>query len=90
MASQTMYYVYVLRNQDDQSLYKGYSEHVTERLQAHQAKQVFTTAKKDGNYDLIWYAGFETKALALKFERYIKEGSGVAFTNKHLIERIRS
>lgn len=84
-----MYYVYILRNRDDQTLYKGYSENVVERLQAHEARQVFTTSKKDGNYDLVWYAGFETKRLALAFERYIKEGSGVAFTNKHLIERVK-
>jgi len=84
-----MYYVYILRNRDDQTLYKGYSENVGHRLEAHQAKGVFTTSKKGGNYDIVWYGAFETKMLALNFERYIKEGSGVAFTNKHLIEKIQ-
>lgn len=34
---------------------------------------------------LVWYGAFETKAKAEAFERYLKSGSGYAFSRKRLI-----
>ena len=84
-----MYHVYILRNRHDQTLYKGYTENINDRVESHNKGLVFTTAKKNGDYDLVWHGSFETKLLALRFEKYIKSGSGVAFTNKHLIQKTK-
>lgn len=80
-----MYYVYILRHRRDETLYKGFSEDLKQRIRDHQSGYSSTTSKKDGDYELIWYCGFLSKRDALQFEKYLKSGSGIAFTNKHLI-----
>jgi len=34
---------------------------------------------------LVTYLAFNSKKLAIKFERYLKTGSGFAFRNRHLV-----
>ena len=78
-----MYYVYILTNDRDRK-YIGFSEDLKSRLNAHKSKSVKTT-KTAGNMKLAFYAAFKNKAKALAFEKYLKQGSGFAFTNKHLV-----
>ena len=78
-----MYYVYILKNKITGELYNGFSEDLKTRLKSHKEKTVKTTKK--GAYELIWYSAFLEKQKALDFEKYIKQGSGFAFTRKHLI-----
>lgn len=42
-------------------------------------------SSKHSPYELVWYSVFLEKTKALEFEKYLKHGSGHAFTNKHLI-----
>jgi len=78
-----MYYVYILKNELTDEIYKGFSENLKTRLNSHKEKTVKTT--KEGSYKLIWYCAFKEKSKALNFEKYLKHGSGHAFAKRHLI-----
>jgi predicted GIY-YIG superfamily endonuclease len=79
-----MYYVYILKSQKDGSLYKGVTADLKQRIKDHNGGSAkYSSTKKP--YSLMWYCAFHDKSLALKFEKYLKQGSGHAFTNKHLI-----
>ncbi|MFZ2521889.1 MAG: GIY-YIG nuclease family protein [Minisyncoccia bacterium] len=36
-------------------------------------------------FSLIWFCAFPNKNKALKFEKYLKHGSGHAFSKRHLV-----
>jgi predicted GIY-YIG superfamily endonuclease len=78
-----MYYVYILKDDSRDSKYVGFSENLKTRLDAHQSKSVKTT--KNSEMQLAFYAAFRNKGTALAFEKYLKQGSGFAFANKHLL-----
>lgn len=78
-----MYYVYILKLSNN-SFYVGYSANLKNRLNDHNSGIVKTT-KDFRPVGLIFYSAFKTKNKAMKFERYLKEGSGFAFRNKHLV-----
>ena len=78
-----MHYVYILKLKDE-SHYVGYSDNLKKRISDHQMGLVKTTMKHLP-VTLVFYAAFSKKNKAVKFERYLKEGSGFAFRNKHLI-----
>ncbi len=78
-----MYYVYILQDQN-KKLYVGYSNDLKRRLQEHVTKTVETT-KKYTKPELVWYCAFKEKQRALKFERYLKVGSGHVFVRRHLV-----
>ena len=78
-----MYYVYILRDSNSK-LYVGYSADLKQRMKNHITGHVSTTQGYD-ELRLIWYSAFIDKDAALKFERYLKEGSGHAFARKHLV-----
>ena len=78
-----MYYVYILTNSHGRK-YVGFSEDLKTRLNAHQSKSVKTTKNAD-DMQFTFYAAFKNKSKALAFEKYLKQGSGFAFANKHLI-----
>ena len=78
-----MYYVYLLKlNSGD--YYTGFSSNLKSRIKAHQNGQNKST-KDQRPVELMWYAAFYTKQLAMDFEEYLKSSSGFAFRNKHLI-----
>ncbi len=80
-----MFFVYILRHLKDGTLYKGWTTDVKRRMEEHRQKSTRTTAIKGGDYKLVWYGAFLTKMQAIQFEKYLKGGSGRAFTNKHLL-----
>lgn len=79
-----MWFVYVIQGEKDKSFYVGATQNIKKRLQEHNW-HLTTSNKNKAPYKLAWYCGFEDKLKALKFERYLKSGSGFAFRNKHLI-----
>ena len=80
----SMYYVYILKSSKDQSLYKGMTEDLKRRLNEHNfGKSTYSSTKAP--YEVVWYCAFTDKSKALAFEKYLKQGSGHAFTKKHLI-----
>ncbi|MBU0531690.1 GIY-YIG nuclease family protein [Patescibacteria group bacterium] len=80
-----MYYVYILKNIIDGSLYKGFTTDIDARLKEHRKGTTKTTKREGGHYELVWYCAFSNKKQALDFEQYLKSGSGRAFTNKRLV-----
>ena len=78
-----MYYVYILANARGRK-YVGFSEDLKERLRVHRSRKVKTTRNAE-DMKIVFYAALKDKAKALSFERYLKQGSGFAFANKHLL-----
>jgi len=81
-----MYYVYVLLNKETGRYYVGYTMNLRRRVNQHLNSEVKST-KSNLNYELVYYSAFEDRDLAVKFERYLKSGSGVAFMKKRLIKK---
>lgn len=64
--------------------YIGFSDNLKNRILEHRNGKCISTAKYRP-VELIWYSGFKDKYRALEFEKYLKQSSGFAFRNKHLI-----
>lgn len=80
-----MYYTYILQLKDG-SYYHGHSDNLKQRFREHQGG-IVTSTKNFRPVKLVFYAAFLTKNQAIKFEKYLKTGSGFAFRNKHLIDK---
>jgi len=79
-----MYYVYILQSKKDGSCYTGVTENLKERIRYHNTgNQKYTKSKKP--YILKWYCIFPNKKKALEFEKYLKSGSGIAFSKKRFL-----
>ena len=78
-----MQYVYTLKCSDGK-LYTGCTENIEERLIRHKDGHVPATVGRLP-IKLITYTIFEDKYKAFEFEKYLKSGSGRAFTKKHLL-----
>jgi putative endonuclease len=80
----SMFYVYILKSCADGSLYKGCTQNLQKRVSEHNSGSAqYSSSKRP--YHLIWYCAFHDKTTALRFEKYLKHGSGHAFTKKHLL-----
>jgi predicted GIY-YIG superfamily endonuclease len=76
--------VYILKNTDNPPrFYTGVSADLKARLEAHNAGRCSHTARhRPWAVDVIVKFADETRAL--KFEKYLKSGSGVEFARRHL------
>ena len=79
-----MFYVYIIQSTKDKSYYVGVTENLKVRLQEHNRGDVRYTSSKIP-YELVWYCAFKNKKKALEFEKYLKQGSGFAFTRRRLV-----
>lgn len=79
-----MFYTYIIQSKKDESFYIGSTGDLKKRLYEHNCGYVKSTSKLLP-YHLAWYCGFPDKTKALAFEKYLKHGSGFAFTRKHLV-----
>ena len=78
-----MYFVYVLRFDQDSNLYIGFTANLKRRLAEHaQGKNVST--QKRGAPKLIYFEGYIHKMDALGRELFLKSGSGHRFLKKQL------
>ena len=75
-----MWYVYILKCKDGP--YTGCTEDLKERINRHKNGYVPAT-KKRRPIELENYFAFTDKYKAFEFEKYLKSGSGRAFTKKH-------
>jgi putative endonuclease len=75
--------VYILKNEGNPPrYYTGFTSNVRARLEAHNAGRCPHTASgKPWIVDIV--VEFSNELRALAFERYLKSGSGVAFTKRH-------
>jgi len=78
-----MKYVYLLQSLANRSQrYVGLTDDLKARLRAHNSGQSIHTAKHKP-WKMTAYLAFDDEQRALKFEKYLKSGSGRAFANKH-------
>lgn len=77
------HYIYILKCFDN-SVYVGFSDNLKNRVNYHN-KGLVNSTKEKRPVKLLWYCCFNNKTKALKFEKYLKHGSGFAFTRKHLV-----
>jgi putative endonuclease len=78
-----MQYVYLLKCSDG-STYTGCTRNIDERLIRHNKKQILYTSTRLP-VKLITYIAFTDKYKAFAFEKYLKSGSGKAFSNKRFL-----
>ena len=77
-----MYYVYLLKLSNN-DIYTGSAKDLITRIKDHNEGKNIST-KPFRPVKLVYYCAFPTKTQAIKFEMYLKSGSGKAFRNKHL------
>lgn len=79
-----MHYVYILESESHPGrYYVGETADLRERLKQHNAgKSVHTARFRPWN--LVWYAAFQNRPAARRFETYLKSASGRAFQKKRL------
>ncbi len=77
-----MYYVYSLKCKD--GYYVGCTDDLKKRMERHLHGYVPATVNRRP-LKLEFYFAIKDKYKTFEFERYLKSGSGRAFTNKHLI-----
>jgi len=79
-----MHIIYIIQSLKDLSYYTGRTTNLTKRIKDHNlGLSKYSSTKKP--FKLIWYCVFNDKKKAIKFEKYLKSGSGIAFRNKRLI-----
>ena len=74
------YYVYILEL-SDKSNYIGSTPNLENRFKEHIAGECLSTKSKRP-CKITWYCCFNDKLKALRFEKYLKSGSGRAFRHK--------
>jgi putative endonuclease len=77
------YIVYLLKCSDG-TTYTGCTSNLEQRLEAHRKGSVSYT-KSRLPVTLTTYIAFNDKAKAFQFEKYLKSGSGKAFSNKRFV-----
>ena len=76
-------FVYVLKNADrDPQFYTGVTSDVRARLADHNAGRCPHTARCRP-WQLLVVVEFSDEQRAIRFERYLKSGSGRAFAKRH-------
>lgn len=69
-----MYYVYVLKNKNNNFLYKGFTKDLKQRIKEHNSKNSPYTSK--GEWGLVYYEAFLSEKIAREEERFLKSGKG--------------
>src|SRR3989338_10432731 len=72
-----MFYIYLLRNQNNR-LYTGYTSNLRKRLKEHNQKLNLST-KHYGPWELIYYEACVSKSDAKRREEYLKTTQGKRF-----------
>ena len=80
-----MLYVYILRSIDHPTqTYIGITEDVNARLKKHNEGGSPHTARFRP-WEVVTFVAFADESKARDFERYLKSGSGRAFSQKHFL-----
>jgi len=80
-----MHYVYLLKSQSHPAqTYIGSTSDLRQRLKEHNEGHSPQTAKFRP-WTLIAYIALTEEGTAIAFEKYLKSGSGRAFTKRHLL-----
>jgi len=78
-----MYCVYLIKSLKDPSkTYIGFTNDINQRPQKHN-EGAFISTCDDRPWKLVTYICFDDEAKAIEFEKYLKVGSGHAFSKRH-------
>ncbi len=78
-----MHYTYILKSISHPSkTYIGFTSNLKTRLALHNSAKSVHTAKYTP-WKLEFYSAFNDKEKAIAFEKYLKSGSGRAFSKRH-------
>ena len=77
-----MYWVYALENEKGR-WYIGQTNNLELRIDKHNGQKVKST-KNRGVWSLIYKKKFQARSEAMRYEEYLKSGSGRAFLKKLL------
>lgn len=78
------YYVYVLENQNDKSLYIGMTSDLKKRVKEHLGGYGSRTTTLKKNWKLIYSEAYLNKEDAVGREKFLKGGSGRKYLKKQL------
>ncbi|MFZ2188846.1 MAG: GIY-YIG nuclease family protein [Candidatus Moraniibacteriota bacterium] len=78
-----MYYVYILKSQQDDQLYVGHTKDLAKRFKKHNSGKVEST-KKRMPLTLIYYEASNILVDAVKREKALKTGFGRAYLKRRL------
>lgn len=76
------HHAYILISADKLHRYVGYTSDLQARLAKHNSGEVSHTAKH-GPWEIGTAMAFTSKDKALRFEKYLKPGSGREFSRRH-------
>jgi predicted GIY-YIG superfamily endonuclease len=76
------WYVYIIKCSNG-TFYTGCTNNLEDRINRHNAGQVIAT-KEVLPVEIVTYIAFADKYKAYEFEKYLKQGSGRAFSIRHL------
>ena len=76
-----MYYTYILKQKDKNHFYIGSTENLRKRIEEHDKGHTKSTGGRI--WELHCYFAFRNEKNARNLERYLKTGSGRAFTKRH-------
>ena len=77
------WHVYLLKC-NDSTIYTGCTSNLTDRMRRHNKGEVKYTSTRLP-FELITYITFSNKYKAYDFEKYLKSGSGKAFSKKRFL-----
>jgi predicted GIY-YIG superfamily endonuclease len=77
-----MFYVYILKQHAKNHYYVGYTNNLARRIKEHNNN--LTQSTRSRKWSLICFIAFLKQGSAERFEKYLKSGSGRAFSKRHL------
>jgi len=77
-----LWYVYILKCSNG-TPYTGCTNNLEDRIKRHNAGEVIAT-RNNLPVEIVTYIVFTDKYKAYEFEKYLKKGSGRAFSKRHL------
>jgi putative endonuclease len=84
-----MYYTYVLLSLRDNKYYIGQTNDVKSRFIKHQ-KGLVNSTKNRRPLKLLFYESFDTRADAMKHEKFLKSGAGHEYIKSKLVDTTRN
>lgn len=75
------WYVYIMKSSNGR-IYTGCTNNIEDRIIRHNSGQVLAT-KDNLPMTIVTYITFTDKYKAFNFEKYLKSGSGRAFSKRH-------
>ena len=78
-----MYYVYVIKSKRGLT-YIGQTQNLQQRLKEHNAGKSQWTSQDD-EWKIIYTKTFESRSEAMRYEKWLKSGTGRDFIKKHLL-----